>query len=387
VTGPVRLVPLTSGRYLGVGRVFLYLGFMGADESMTHARNGSVPTDDLQVGLVGLGYWGPNLQRVFSELPGVSVRWICDLDPDRLKRFSRRTPEARTTTSFDDLLDDRSLDAILIATPVYTHYEFAQQSLAVGKHTYVEKPIASSSEQADELLRMAEDKGLALMCGHTFTYSPPVRAVKEILDRGELGRPYFITSSRVNLGLHQRDVSVLWDLGPHDFSILRFWLDEMPESVTAIGRDSVVAGIPDVAFVTLRYPSGLLVNLEMSWLAPSKLRRTVVVGSDKMVVYEDSSSEPVRVFDHGVVYRDPETFGEYHLSYRTGEIVSPRVSNEEPLAIQARDFVEAVTNGRAPDGHAELCRDVVRLIEAAELSLANEGMPVQLERSTAPAVR
>ena len=350
-------------------------------------RNGSTPTDALSVGLIGLGYWGPNLQRVFSELPGVDVTWICDLDPERLTRFSRRTPEARTTTRADDLFEDPSLDAVLIATPVYTHYELALRGLAAGKHTYVEKPLASSSMEADELLRVADERGLALMCGHTFTYSPPVRAVKEILDRGEVGRPFFITSSRVNLGLHQRDVSVLWDLGPHDFSILRYWLDEMPESVTAIGRDSVVAGIPDVAFVTLRYPSGLLVNLEMSWLAPSKLRRTVVVGSDKMVVYEDSSSEPVRVFDHGVVYRDPETFGEYHLSYRTGEIVSPRVSNEEPLAIQARDFLAAMRAGRAPDGHADLCRDVVRLIEAAETSLAEDGAPVEIERATAPAVR
>jgi predicted dehydrogenase len=354
---------------------------------MTRARNGSEPTFALKVGLVGLGYWGPNLQRVFSELPGVEVTWICDLDRDRLNRFRRRTPEARTTDRYEDLLEDGELDAIIIATPVDTHYELARQSIDAGKHTYVEKPLASSSERADDLLLSAEKAGLALMCGHTFTYSPPVRAVKDILDAGELGRPYFITSSRVNLGLHQRDVSVIWDLGPHDFSILRYWLGEMPESVTAIGRDSVVSGIPDVAFVTLRYPSGLLVNLEMSWLAPSKLRRTVVVGSDKMVVYEDSSSEPVRIFDHGVVYRDPETFGEYHLSYRTGEIVSPRVSNEEPLAIQARDFVEAVRVGRAPEGHAELCRDVVRLIEAAEASLAQDGSPIEIERAPATALR
>lgn len=354
---------------------------------MTRARNGSDPTDVLKIGLVGLGYWGPNLQRVFSEMADVDIAWICDLDPDRLRRFERRTPEARVTTQVDHLLDDPSVDAVLIATPVYTHYELASRILAAGKHTYVEKPLASSSEEADELLRTAHAQALVLMCGHTFTYSPPVRAVKEVLDRGELGHPYFITSSRVNLGLHQRDVSVLWDLGPHDFSILRYWLDEMPESVTAIGRDSVVSGIPDVAFVTLRYPSGLLVNLEMSWLAPSKLRRTVLVGSDKMVVYEDSSSEPVRVFDHGVVYRDPETFGEYHLSYRTGEIVSPRVSNEEPLAIQARDFVAAIRSGKSPEGHDELCRDVVTLIEAAESSLAQGGSPVEIVRTPAPVLR
>ena len=352
-----------------------------------NGSNGSVPNRALRVGLVGLGYWGPNLLRVFSELPSIDVTWICDVDSEHLARHRRRAPEARATTRAEDLFEDPELDAVLLATPVFTHYDLALRSLNAGKHTYVEKPLASSSLQAEELLRLARENGLALMCGHTFVYSPPVRAVKEILDRGEVGRPYFITSSRVNLGLHQQDVSVLWDLGPHDFSILRYWLDEMPQSVSAIGRDSVVAGIPDVAFVTLRYPSGLLVNLEMSWLSPSKLRRTVVVGSDKMVVYEDNSSEPVRVFDHGVVYRDPETFGEYHLSYRTGEIVSPRIPNEEPLAIQARDFVDAVRAGRVGGDHGALCLDVVRLIEAAEASLESDGAAVELPVAVAETAR
>lgn len=334
---------------------------------------------ETRVGLIGLGYWGPNVLRALADTHAAEIAWICDLDEDRLARMSRRYPGATPTMRADDLFDDEALDAVLLATPVFTHYELATRSLKAGKHTYVEKPLAASSLEADELLRLADAHGLALMCGHTFVYSPPVRTVKGILDRGELGRPYFITSSRVNLGLHQRDVSVLWDLGPHDFSILRYWLDEMPESVSAIGRDSVVAGIPDVAFLTLRYESGLIVNLEMSWLAPSKLRRTVLVGSDKMVVYEDGSPEPVRVFDHGVVYKDPETFGEYHLSYRSGDIVSPRVETEEPLTIQLRDFLETTRTGSAPEGHAELCRDVVALIEAAEASLEAGGVPVRLD--------
>ena len=214
------------------------------------------------------------------------------------------------------------------------------------------------------------------MCGHTFIYSPPVRAVKELLDGGELGEIFFISSSRVNLGLHQRDVSVIWDLGPHDFSILRYWLEEMPTSISAVGRDSIVEGIPDVAFVTLRFPSGTLANVEMSWLAPSKLRRTVIVGSEKMVVYDDGVAEPVRIFDHGVVYEDPETFGEYQLSYRTGDIVSPQLDSAEPLAVELEDFVDAVDTETPPPGHGEICRDVVRLIEAAEESLQDGGAPV-----------
>ena len=338
----------------------------------TSAREGSL----LRVGLIGLGYWGPNLLRVLSESPDAEVAWICDLDPERLARMAPRSPGSRMTADVEEVLADPTVDAVLLATPVFTHFDLASRSLAAGKHTYVEKPLASSAAEADALLAQAEARKLTMMCGHTFVYSPPVRAVKEMIDRGDLGTPFFITSSRVNLGLHQRDVSVLWDLGPHDFSILRHWFDELPESVSTVGRDSVVKGIPDVAFVTLRYPSGLLVNLEMSWLAPSKLRRTVLVGSEKMIVYEDGAPEPVRVFDHGVVYRDPETFGEYHLSYRTGDIVSPRIGTEEPLALQIADFIAAVRSGQVPAGHAALCRDVVRLIEAASESLDGGGAPV-----------
>jgi predicted dehydrogenase len=295
---------------------------------------------------------------------------------DRLERFARRYPAAQPTKRSADLFEDPAVDAVLIATPVFTHFELASRSLEAGKHTFVEKPLAASSDEVDELLRLAGDRGLVLMCGHTFLYSPPVLAVKELLARGELGEIYFITSSRVNLGLHQPDVSVIWDLGPHDFSILRYWLDEPPESISATGRDSIVEGVPDVAFLTLRFPCGTVANLEMSWLAPSKLRRTVVVGSKKMVVYEEGAHEPVRIFDHGVVYRDPETFGEYQLSYRTGDILSPKIEGDEPLALEIEDFLRSMRRGEAPHGHAELCRDVVRMTEAADASLGDTGGPV-----------
>ena len=187
----------------------------------------------------------------------------------------------------------------------------------------------------------------------------------------------------MNLGLHQRDVSVLWDLGPHDFSILRYWLEERPETVAACGRDAVVEGIADVAFLSLRFGSGTLANIEMSWLAPSKLRRTVLVGSDKMVVYEDGAPEPVRVFDRGVVYRDPETFGEYHLSYRTGDIVSPHLDGSEPLAVEIDDFIDSVRAGSPREEQLELALDVVRMIEAAETSLVDGGEPVAVESPVA----
>jgi predicted dehydrogenase len=331
----------------------------------------------LGVGLVGLGYWGPNLLRGLIEQPSVDVRYICDLVAERLASFSRRYPGAAPTSRCQDLLEDPKVGAIVIATPVFTHYELAAAALKAGKHTFVEKPLAPSAAEAEELIELARERDLRLMCGQTFLYSPPVREVKRLIETDELGDIYFISSSRVNLGLHQRDVSVIWDLGPHDFSILLHWLGEMPESITATGRDSIVPGIHDVAFMSLRFPSGLVANIELSWLAPSKLRRTAIVGSNKMVVYEDGSPEPVRVFDRGVVYRDPETFGEYQLSYRSGDIRSPQIAATEPLVTELAEFVRLIATGET-SGDLELARQVVLLAEAAERSLAAGGAPVAI---------
>jgi predicted dehydrogenase len=325
--------------------------------------------DALKIGLVGLGYWGPNLLRALVEMEDVAVRRICDIDTDRLKRFSRRYPSIEPTQDFDDLLGDPDLDAVVIATPVYTHFELARRSLQADKHTFVEKPLAPCSEDADTLVELARERDRVLMCGLTFLYSPPVRAIKGMLDREELGELYFISSSRVNLGLHQRDVSVIWDLGPHDFSILRYWMEEVPCSVRAVGRDAIVDAIPDVCFITLEFPSGVLANLELSWLAPSKLRRTVLVGSKKMVVYDDGAPEPVKVFDHGVIYEDPETFGQYQLSYRTGDILAPKLDSAEPILVEMDEFMRTIRTGTRRDDLLDLTRDVIRIAEAAEHSL------------------
>ncbi len=331
----------------------------------------------LSVGVVGLGYWGPNLLRGLMELPDVDVSYICDLSEERLSSFARRYPGATPTSSYEDLLSDPQLDAIVIATPVFTHFELAAAALRAGKHTFVEKPLAPTGAQAGELIELAEERDLRLMCGQTFLYSPPVRAVKRLIETGELGDIFFISSSRVNLGLHQRDVSVIWDLGPHDFSILLHWLDEMPDSITATGRDSIVPGICDVAFMSLQFPSGIVANVELSWLAPSKLRRTAIVGSNKMVVYEDGTAEPVRVFDRGVVYQDPETFGEYQLSYRTGDILSPRIAATEPLVTELEEFMRLIRMQETSDDLG-LARQVVTLAEAAESSLLSSGVPVAI---------
>jgi len=318
----------------------------------------------LAVGLVGLGYWGPNLLRGLMELADVEVHYICDLDEERLATLGRRCPGATATDHYEQLLDDPALDAVVIATPVFTHFKLAAAALDAGKHTFVEKPFAPSTAQARELMELAGERDLRLMCGQTFLYSPPVREVKRLIDTDELGQIFFISSSRVNLGLHQRDVSVIWDLGPHDFSILLHWLEEMPESITAVGRDSIVPGIHDVAFMTMQFPSGIVANVELSWLAPSKLRRTAIVGSNKMVVYEDGTAEPVRVFDRGVEYRDPETFGEYHLSYRSGDIRSPMIPSTEPLVTELSEFVRLIRSHET-SSELELARQVVTLVESA----------------------
>ena len=323
--------------------------------------------------VVGLGYWGPNLVRCLHEIPEADVVWACDTRPERLEAIARRFPRVQLTTSFERVLEDPTIEAMVIATPVSTHFELAAAALAHGKHVLVEKPLAASSAEALDLIRLAGDHGLVLMPGHTFLYSPPVGAVRSLLAAGELGEIYFVSTSRVNLGLHQRDVSVIWDLGPHDFSILRYWLEEAPTHVSAQSRSCIMPDIPDVAFINLEFPSGTIAHVELSWLAPSKLRRTTVVGSEKMVVYDDTSTEPVRVFDSGVMPRDPKTFGEFQLTYRAGDIVSPRIDPAEPLAVEVADFCRAVRLGSTPRSTSELGLDVVRIIEAVDASLKHGG--------------
>ena len=316
------------------------------------------------VAVVGYGYWGPNLLRNYVELPGAWVEWVCDSRPEALAKAKSRYPAVPSTTDYQQVLDDERVDAVVIATPISTHFPLAKRALLAGKHVFVEKPMTGSTADAVELVELAEEKDLILMVGHTFVFSPPVRKVKEI-----------IASSRVNLGLHQRDVSVVWDLAPHDLSILHYWLEETPNRVSVSGRACINPGIPDVAFINLCFPSGVVAELQVSWLSPVKLRRTMVVGSKKMLLYDDTESvEKVKIFDHGVDFKDPQTFGEYQLSYRTGDILSPKISGSEPLGIEAAHFLECLETGAQPitDGHAGVA--VVASLEAADYSLRHKGI-------------
>ena len=332
----------------------------------------------VQIGVVGLGYWGPNLVRALHEVPDAAVTWVCDVRTDAVAAMVRRYPNIRSTTRYEDLIADVELDAVAIVTPVTSHYELAVAALSAGKHVFIEKPFATSSAQAGDLIQLADRSGLVVMPGHTFLYSPPVDLIRSLIHSGELGEIYFVSTSRVNLGLHQPDVSVVWDLAPHDFSILQYWFEETPTHVSAVSRGCIVPDTPDVAFMNLEFASARIAHVELSWLAPSKLRRTALVGSRKMVVYDDTSNEPVRVFDSGVMMRDPESFGEYRLSYRTGDIVSPHVEPMEPLVLEMQDFCASMRTGEAPRSSAELGLEVIRTIEAVDASLSSGGARVSI---------
>jgi predicted dehydrogenase len=332
----------------------------------------------VRIGVVGLGYWGPNLVRNIVDSRRTQLQWLCDLDPHALSSLGRRHPEVRRTADVTEMLADPELDAVVLATPISTHHALASAALAAEKHVWVEKPLAASSEEALDLVRMAETSRLVLLPGHTFLYSPPVVKIKELIDSGELGEIYFVSMSRVNLGLHQPDASVLWDLAPHDFSILRYWLDDIPAEVSGMTRACVLPDTPDVAFVNMRFAGGTIAHLELSWLSPSKLRRTTIIGSEKMIMYDDTSQEPVRIFDSGASLRDPESFGEYRLTYRSGDIVSPRIDATEPLALEVDDFCSAILDGTPPRSSTDIGLDVVRSIEAVERSVATGGGPVRV---------
>ncbi len=322
------------------------------------------------IGVVGYGYWGPNLVRNYLECQNCTIHWVCDKSELQLKKLSSKHPYIEICRDYKTLIEDDRVDAIAIATPISTHFELAKAALMKGKHVFVEKPLAHSTSMAQELVQLAETKQKILMVGHTFLYSPPVIKVKEIIKSGELGKIHYVSSSRVNLGLHQRDASVIWDLAPHDFSILFYWLGEEPSNISVFGKACVKPGIADIAFVNLSFPSGVVAEVQLSWLSPVKLRRTVVVGSQKMLLYDDTEGvEKVKIFDHGVNFVDPQSYGEYQLSYRTGDIVAPKLDSYEPLFAEANHFLDCIETGKQPRTDGDCGVQVVKALESADKCL------------------
>jgi predicted dehydrogenase len=319
----------------------------------------------IKIGLTGLGYWGPNLARVLNQSSRCQFTACCDVDVRKVEKTTRQYPNLQGYNTFEDLLD-ADLDAIVIATPISTHYELASRALRRGKHVFVEKPLADSAEKARDLVQLAESVGRTLMTGHTFVYSPPVVRVKELIDSGELGSIHYLSFSRVNLGLYQKDVDVVWDLAVHDVSILLYWLGEFPVRACSFGRSCVQKAKRDVAYLWFQFPSGTVASCEVSWLSPQKMRRTCVVGSKRMIAYDDTEpSEKVKIYDRGVILRTPETFGEFQLTYRMGDVLSPYLANAEPLLLEMDHFVECIETNRSPRTDGNFGANVVGAIEMA----------------------
>jgi predicted dehydrogenase len=332
----------------------------------------------IRIGVIGYGYWGPNLVRNFVETPGAEVAAVADLDPAKLATVARRYPNIRTTTDFQDLLADASIDAIAIATPVSTHFELGMAALRAGKHLWVEKPMTESVFQARKLRDEAERRKKVLIVDHTFIYTGAIRKTRDIIRSGDLGRVFYYDSSRVNLGLFQRDVSVISDLAVHDFSILDYLLGEHPVAVSASGINHFPGTPENLAYITLFYDSGTIAHVNVSWLAPVKVRQILIGGSKKMIIYDDlQPSEKIKVYDKGVSFTDdPEQILEMRVGYRTGDMWAPKLSGAEALAVEAEHFVECIEQGKVPETDGHLGLRVVELIEAATSSMRGRGETV-----------
>jgi len=335
----------------------------------------------ISVALIGVGRWGPNLLRNFIAMQDVSVEMACDVDEKRLVQVEKRFPSIRRTTRPEDIIRNASLDCVVIATPLATHFQLALEALRAGHHVLVEKPLACSSSECEQLIAAAEKAERILFVGHTFKYNAGIRAAKEYIDRGELGELYLIDANRTNLGPVRYDANALWDLAAHDISIFSYWVGENPQEVSARGGCYLNRGIEDVVYATLGYGGGVIAHVHASWLNPRKVREITVVGEKKMLVWNDMNlSEPIRIYDRGFVRDESyhDTFGDFRLSIREGEVVIPAIRLNEPLMAECEHFIECVRTGARPltDGLDGL--NVVRVLEAATQSMRSQSTAVTL---------
>jgi predicted dehydrogenase len=335
----------------------------------------------VNIGVVGCGYWGPNLVRNFRSLSDSRVASICDISEERLAHLKMLYPDIEGETRYENLLNDTTLDAIVVATSVKHHYPMARSSILAGKHTFIEKPFASSVAQCEELIALAKQEGVVLMVGHTFLYSPAVRKIKEIVANGDIGTIRYISARRLNLGLFQKDINVAWDLAPHDISIILHIMDESPISINCRGAAHITPGIEDVTSMSLHFTEEKSAVIQSSWLDPRKVREMTIVGSDRMIVFDDvAPQEKIKIFDVRVE-RPPhyDTFAEFHYAYHYGDMYSPYIKQDEPLRSECQHFIDCIRTGQEPltDGNKGL--EVVRILEASTASLKRQGAPVKLE--------
>jgi predicted dehydrogenase len=344
-------------------------------------------SDTISVGVVGCGYWGPNLIRNFRSLGNCKLNAMCDLSEERLAHLKSLYPEVNATTDFEGMLKNMDLDAVVIAAPVRFHYPLAKAALLAGKHTLIEKPMASSVAECEELIEIADRMGLILMVGHTFLYSAPVRMITDIVKSGDLGDIRYVNARRLNLGLFQKDINVAWDLAPHDLSIILHILGEYPLSVNCQGNAHVTRGIEDVTNMSLTFRNHRFATIQSSWLEPRKIREMTIVGSRRMVIYDDlQAQQSIRIYDTRVD-RPPhyDTFGDFQYSYHYGDSYIPHVKHEEPLRIECQHFLDCIQSGTQARTNGRMGLEVVRILEASSTSLRQSGMSVNLAPESAPA--
>ncbi len=336
----------------------------------------------VRIGVVGYGYWGPNLVRNFAEVPSGELAAVADTDPAKLASVRQRFPAIRTTTDFRELVQDPAIDAVAVATPVESHFEIGMAALAAGKHLWLEKPMTETSEQAERLVEEAERRRLVLLVDYTFVYTGAVRKIAELVRSGELGQIFYYDSTRVNLGLFQRDVNVIADLAVHDFSILDYLLGEHPAGVSAHGTNHFPGSQENLAYISLFYDSGVIAHANVSWLAPVKVRQILIGGSRRMITYDDlQPSEKVKVYDKGVeLTDDPERIYQMRVGYRTGDMWAPRLEQAEALHLATQHFVECIERGARPDTDGQMGIRVVELMEAATSSMRRKGDTIATHR-------
>lgn len=339
--------------------------------------------EPIVVGVVGCGYWGPNLIRNLKLLRKCHLKTICDASEDRIKHLTTLYPDVAGVTDYCHLLQDDSVDAIIVATPVKHHFSIAKASLLAGKHTFIEKPMASTSAECEELIEIAERNGLILMVGHTFLYSSPVRKIVEIVQNGDIGEIRYINSRRLNLGLFQKDINVAWDLAPHDISIILHVLGEFPISVNCQGNANVTNGIEDVTNMSMAFRNKRFATIQSSWLEPRKVREMTIVGTRRMILYDDVQTlEKIRIYDVRVD-RPPhyDTFADFHYSYHYGDSYIPKLAQEEPLKTECQHFLDCIETKTQPLTAGRAGLEMVRILEASSLSLKQNGGPVMLARA------
>jgi predicted dehydrogenase len=334
----------------------------------------------LGIGIIGFGYWGPNVVRNFMEIREAAVRRVVDLREDRLELLRRRYPAVQAGCDAGEIFSDPKIDAVVIATPTASHFELAMQALGAGKHVLVEKPMTATVAEADRLVIEAERRGLILMVDHTFVYAPAVRCIRELIMRGDLGQIFYYDSTRINLGLFQRDANVMWDLAVHDLSILGYLFEEEPIAVTATGKSHVGGNLENLAYLTISFASDVIAHINVNWLAPVKIRRTIIGGSRKMVVYDDlEPSEKIKVYDKGInATDDPEQVRSVLIGYRIGDMWAPRLDTTEALSAVTTHFVDCVVKQRKPDTDGQAGLSVLRVLEAATQSMRRNGELVYL---------